>query len=106
MKPCSIKGCDKKHYALGYCMMHYKRFRRWGSPHFKARAANGEHKGCKVPGCTRKHKGNGYCEPHLDRLNRNGVLIDQSYGSLIIRTPRSSKNGSTRKAERSTWKSA
>ena len=97
MKLCSI--CNKKHYGLGYCMMHHKRFIRWGSPHYKARAANGEHKGCKVPGCDRKHKGHKYCEPHLDRLNRNGVLVDQFYGSLIIRSPRSSKNGPTRKAE-------
>lgn len=32
MKKCTIKGCDKKHKAKGYCNTHYTIFKRTGSP--------------------------------------------------------------------------
>lgn len=32
-KECEIEGCDKKHIARGYCIKHYTRFTRYGSPH-------------------------------------------------------------------------
>lgn len=32
---CSVQGCDRKHSALGYCRLHYKRVRRNGDPNIK-----------------------------------------------------------------------
>jgi len=32
MKTCSIEGCVKKHYARGWCGMHYQRWRLLGAP--------------------------------------------------------------------------
>lgn len=30
MKECSIEGCNKKHYAKGYCSKHYTQIKRYG----------------------------------------------------------------------------
>jgi hypothetical protein len=75
--------CGEPHHSHGYCSKHATRFRRWGSPFYKAKAANGEHSGCKVPGCTHDHHGHGYCGGHLRRLNSTGVLVDM-YGCLDL----------------------
>lgn len=32
MSKCSVKGCDRKHYAKGYCRLHYDRVKANGSP--------------------------------------------------------------------------
>jgi hypothetical protein len=32
-KACSVKGCDHKYYARGWCDMHYQRNQKYGSPH-------------------------------------------------------------------------
>ena len=82
---CMLPGCEDPHHAKGYCDKHYTRFRKWGSPTYKIKAANGEHVGCKAPSCQRPHKGRGYCEAHLERLNRTGGLANR-YGLIAIGT--------------------
>lgn len=42
MNLCTIDGCGKPHEARGYCIAHYKRFRRHGDPLVTVKAANGE----------------------------------------------------------------
>lgn len=32
MKTCTIAGCESKHYARGWCDMHYRRWKRHGDP--------------------------------------------------------------------------
>ena len=32
MKQCEIEGCEKRHYARGWCSMHYRRWIRTGDP--------------------------------------------------------------------------
>lgn len=32
MKPCTIKGCARKHYARGWCRIHHDRWLRQGDP--------------------------------------------------------------------------
>ncbi len=42
MKLCSIEGCDKKYLAKGYCVMHYKRNRKYGEPNITLKTPYGE----------------------------------------------------------------
>ena len=30
MKLCSVEGCDRKHYAHGYCRMHHRQWKQYG----------------------------------------------------------------------------
>lgn len=32
MRVCSIGGCEKRHEGLGYCAMHYQKFKKYGDP--------------------------------------------------------------------------
>jgi len=32
MRKCTVEGCDSKHYAKGYCVKHYMRFKKYGDP--------------------------------------------------------------------------
>lgn len=36
--PCSADYCERKHYAKGWCLMHYTRWKRHGDPYVKANA--------------------------------------------------------------------
>lgn len=31
-RKCSVEGCNDKHYGRGYCIRHYQRWRKFGSP--------------------------------------------------------------------------
>ncbi len=61
-KVCSDEGCEKPHYARGYCRMHYARRRYAGG---KVRTAP---RGCQVAGCQEPHCAKGYCKAHYQRL--------------------------------------
>lgn len=48
MKTCSIEGCNKKHYAKGYCMAHYEKNRKYGDPNHVVREFNQTLRGTKT----------------------------------------------------------
>lgn len=50
-KICKVDGCDKKHYAKGYCNYHYHIATDIGQP-------------CSIEGCNKKHYAKGYCKNH------------------------------------------
>lgn len=65
MKMCSIPGCDRKHAANGVCLMHYKRFRRYGSYDLPTKQVQlCEH-------CNREVEARGLCSAHYQMWKRH-----------------------------------
>ncbi len=66
-RTCKHPGCDRGHLALGYCKMHYNRFKRGqdmdAPPRFKTRKP----KTCQYTGCDRLYYQDGLCRLHHSR---------------------------------------
>lgn len=73
---CSVPGCERKHYARGFCGTHYKRQRTGRDPFGPRLNNNGLPRGsvrtCSVEGCDGKHQAQGYCNLHYMRLRKFG----------------------------------
>jgi hypothetical protein len=69
MRVCSIEGCNKKHYAKGYCQTHYIYFKRTGNPIFIPNKT----KKCII--CDKLRYAKEYCRNHYVDYLRNGKLI-------------------------------
>lgn len=74
---CSIDGCERtRETRVGYCLMHYKRWRRKGD------AGNPEATSpllvCCVEGCARSHFCRGWCRMHYARWWRTGDAGDST----------------------------
>jgi hypothetical protein len=64
MLTCTVESCDKKHFGIGYCKMHYERFKRNGHTD-KVRMVHP--KKCTVEDCNNEFKGqgrSGLCREH------------------------------------------
>lgn len=74
MKLCSVKGCCRKYLAKGYCEMHYRRVRRYGSTELsKDHCSKRKYKGkCKITGCNNKSEKGNFCLPHY-KENKNRI---------------------------------
>lgn len=75
---CSVRGCRKPHFGLGYCNMHYCRLREHGDVLLgrERRCGRGGRRGvCKVEGCGQAHRGLGYCGKHYARLRQHGDAL-------------------------------
>jgi hypothetical protein len=78
VKVCSILGCSRKHYAKGFCNLHYRQENERAfknNPTLITRV-------CSIPGCERKHHGNGLCKLH-NRRHLEGILSTD--GSIIVK---------------------
>lgn len=71
---CAIDGCDRKHKALGYCLLHYKRFRAHGDPgHVEPGGRKVINSGpCSIEGCELPAWTRTWCKPHYNRWRRHG----------------------------------
>lgn len=69
MRLCTVSGCEKKHYAKGYCNKHYQRVCSSGTADDRKRILT-----CTVSGCGKSHKSNGLCLMHYTRMIRHGDL--------------------------------
>jgi hypothetical protein len=68
---CRIEGCTfTNRMSLGYCSMHYQRFKRFGDPNIKLNPAKSlkTKKLCKFSDCSNIHRAKGYCAKHYNRL--------------------------------------
>lgn len=59
MRICTVKECDRKHVAKGYCKKHYQRWVKYGDPLYIKQV-----KTCSIDGCGNKHSAKGYCDRH------------------------------------------
>ena len=100
---CKIEGCngllkkDKKgnrKLVLGYCMKHYKKFKKYGDPIYEANRATF----CKIEGCNgsgRKDRNGtryflkGYCSKHYERLinNSDPLIVKHIKGENMVKNP-------------------
>jgi 5-methylcytosine-specific restriction endonuclease McrA len=71
---CCIENCGGPHRGRGLCNKHLLRLQRYGDPHFRKKAGNGEtkNKTCSVGECTKSAKGRGLCSEHYGRLRHHG----------------------------------
>lgn len=60
---CVVTACEKKHYSLGYCSIHYERY-RLGRPLKRPVQVRDGKQGCAVVKCEKKHHALGYCNTH------------------------------------------
>lgn len=91
MRVCDIEGCENKHHARGYCMTHYTRFQRHGSPYKVIKELNKpvtyyvDENGCHI--CDSHPVGtSGY-----QRIQRNNVtdgipryIYKQTHGEIPV----------------------
>lgn len=67
---CSIPDCNKRVEAHGWCVRHYKRWQRSGSPEFAGKSAR---PCCLVSGCGNPFKAKGFCDDHYRRFLKYGA---------------------------------
>lgn len=67
-RTCSVDGCERKHQAKGFCVLHHGRWLRHGDPLVTLFRST-----CTVDGCEGKHRGHGLCDMHYQRV-RSGHL--------------------------------
>ena len=66
---CSVKGCNKKHDAQGYCPRHYQMWRSHGDPlHVPVHVT----RFCSIDGCENKHWAKEFCKHHYKKWKRYG----------------------------------
>ena len=69
-RQCSVEGCGHKHRCIGFCSIHYQKYRRYGDalyihPKFTVRP-------CKIDGCTGHSQSLGMCTKHYQRYCIHG----------------------------------
>ena len=79
MTRCIALQCERESKTrLGYCLMHYKRWKRLGTVEIVAKVPAGAP--CIGPGCPRPSVARGYCSRHIQRIY-SGLPLEES-GSL------------------------
>lgn len=82
LDPCTVPDCSARHYAKGYCRLHWRRVSETGQADLTVRAPQPK---CRVPICGRTARAGGYCGTHYERLRRRGSAL----GDQPIKTRRS-----------------
>lgn len=73
-KKCSINKCARKHAAHGYCLMHYKRVQRHGSPEYRH---GGKIIGRPCQHCERVATAREMCDRHYQMWRKYGDALHE-----------------------------
>lgn len=73
-RTCVVDGCENFVTGHGYCVKHYKRWRKYGDPLTLVRNFQGEE--CQVDGCDSKPHAAQLCPKHYGRMKRYGDPLD------------------------------
>lgn len=68
---CAVEGCDRSVQMRGWCLAHYRRWRRTGDV-MAGVPLRVKRVGCSVDGCERQHRAGGFCEMHYQRNRLHG----------------------------------
>ena len=68
---CAI--CNQPHRAKGYCHKHYRRWKKYGDPHFKKHLYRGEMKGKTCIFCDEPAVKKWMCQLHYRRIKNTGT---------------------------------
>ena len=71
-RTCTVDGCERKHYAHGYCSMHGYRVKRHGRPDIVLKPGRPRlpARPCFVPSCWRRAVARNLCTLHYNRKLR------------------------------------
>lgn len=73
---CSVDGCDRFSVtSKGYCLLHYKRWKRSGNPLITKKAYRNLNPICSVDDCEKPTLCKGLCENHYALMRRNGEPV-------------------------------
>ena len=72
---CSVKTCERKVLARGWCSMHYQSWRAWGHPEGSAPAKIPSR--CEREGCPRPASAKGLCSMHYAQLRRSRTTCSE-----------------------------
>lgn len=75
VRKCDVDGCEKPHYGLGKCQMHYTQIRKHGA----IKESVKRDPICVVPGCNAKYYSNGYCNRHNKQMKQYGQIVRTMY---------------------------
>lgn len=86
-RTCDVPGCEEKHNARGFCLLHYMRVMRSGDVN-----AGKVNRGavCSIDGCENAHKGYGLCDKHYARFKRHGDPLAPARGGPGYQAPHGS----------------
>jgi hypothetical protein len=69
---CSVEGCGRKHAAHGFCLMHYKRVQKHGTPEYRW---GGKEVGRQCLHCDRPVTARELCVRHYQMWHRHGDAL-------------------------------
>ena len=61
---CMLEDCHEKHCAKGYCMNHYRLWRKYGTPERRKKKGYSTQSYCTIIGCKNKLHGKNLCAYH------------------------------------------
>lgn len=72
MRTCTENSCGRAHYARGFCVSHYRKWQRHGTPDPLPRQYRKMNRTCSVSGCEEKHCAREYCSRHYGHWKHHG----------------------------------